>query len=78
MGKKPNGYWTYERCKEEALKYESRSDFKRKNNYAYISSRKNKWLDEICVHMLKKNKQIGYWTFDRCRETALKCVEVYK
>lgn len=25
--RKPNNYWTKERCQEEALKYETRKDF---------------------------------------------------
>ena len=39
--------WTYEKCKDEALKYNSRSEFKKNASRAYVISRKNKWLDEL-------------------------------
>ena len=48
---KPRGYWTKEKCQEEALKYESRSEFYKNSISAYKSSNNNKWLDEICSHM---------------------------
>jgi predicted GIY-YIG superfamily endonuclease len=70
--RKPNGYWTYERCKEEALKYDSRCDFKFGSSGAYRISIMNNWLDEICSHMVEINKPCGYWTFERCQEEALK------
>jgi predicted GIY-YIG superfamily endonuclease len=47
-------YWTQEKCKESALKCESRKIFKEKYPTAYEKSRKNNWLDELCLHM-KKN-----------------------
>lgn len=51
-GKKPNGYWTFEHCKEVALNYTIRSSFKKASS-GYDSARKNGWLDEICSHMIK-------------------------
>jgi len=48
---KPKGYWTFEKCREESLKYNNRSDFRIKSNGAYNSALKNKWLDDICKHM---------------------------
>ena len=51
--KKPNGYWTNERCKEEALKYTTKSQFKKTEPCAYRTSRLNGWLNEICLHMIK-------------------------
>ena len=70
--KKPNGYWSFERCKEECLKYESKSEFRKNNVSAYSTSKKNKWLDDICSHMIENRKPSGYWTFERCKEEALK------
>lgn len=52
-GRKPNNYWTKERCHEEALKYETRTDFIRGAKSAYSISRNNRWLDDICGHMLR-------------------------
>lgn len=66
---KPRGYWTKEKCQEEALKYESRKDFYKKSISAYKSSKNNNWLDEICMHMVEI---IKHWTKEKCKEEALK------
>ena len=66
-------YWTYERCKEAALNYKTRTEFKKNSPGAFKSSKKNKWCDEICSHMIIPKKQIhNYWIFDKCKEEALK------
>lgn len=67
--RKPSGYWTKERCYEEALKYMTKSEFKRKSVTAYCVTRKNGWLDELCPHMTKVYKK---WTKETCHEEALK------
>lgn len=65
--------WTLEKCEKEALKFNSRINFARKNNSAYNSARRYGWLDKICVHMITVNtKPIGYWTKERCIEEAKK------
>jgi len=69
---KPINYWTYENCKVEALKYHNRVDFRIKSSGAYYSSRKNGWLEEICSHIINKKKTSNYWTYDKCKEEALK------
>lgn len=60
--------WTYNNCKEEALKFNYRNDFKKNSGSAYRISLKNKWLNEICEHM--SNKYVT-WSFEKCREAAL-------
>ncbi|MDY0270215.1 hypothetical protein [Trichloromonas sp.] len=70
--RKPRGYWTFEKCKKEALKYKSKMQFKNNNSSAYNESVKNKWLNEICLHMKKIRNPKGYWTFEKCKEEALK------
>lgn len=70
--KKPNGYWTYEKCKEEALKYKDRSEFKIKSGTAYNKASKNNWINKICSHMIEHQKPKGYWTIEKCHEEALK------
>ena len=67
--KKPNGYWTKERCREESLKYNSITDFKKVSAYS-ISVNKG-WLDYVCSHMFL-HKPRNYWTYERCIEEALK------
>ena len=46
-GKKPNGYWTKEKCREESLKYNNRIEFRKGSGSAYRSSLKNGWLEEF-------------------------------
>lgn len=69
---RPRGYWTKERCIEEALKYQSRKEFQVNCESAYSKARKNNWLDEICVHMEYVTKPKGYWNKAKCAEAALK------
>jgi hypothetical protein len=64
--------WTEEKCQEEALKYNNKSDFYNKNKAAYSAAYKHKWLKEICQHMIQKKKSNGYWTKEKCHEEALK------
>ena len=43
---KPAGYWTYERCYEEAKNYNSRSEFKKNSVSAYKTALAKGWLDD--------------------------------
>jgi len=65
---KPNGFWTFEKCKEESLKYKYRMDFQKNSAGCYLKSYKNKWLDKICSHMLvlgsKYKRCIYVYKFD--------------
>ncbi len=65
--------WIYIKCKEEALKYDTRKEFKEGSTSAYYSAIKHKWLDDVCSHMnYKKTNPSGYWTKEKCREELLK------
>ncbi len=68
---KPAGYWTKEKCQEEALKYKSRTDFLNGCPGAQFAQKKG-WMDEICSHMQVKKRPVGYWTKEKCQEEALK------
>jgi hypothetical protein len=62
--------WTYNELKNEALKYQHRSEFEKNNRKAYSVALRWKILDDICEHMTilkRKNK----WTYEKCKETAL-------
>ncbi len=48
---KPNNYWSFEKCAEEAKKYSTRTEFKTNSSGAYGASVRNKYLNEICSHM---------------------------
>lgn len=62
MKQKPSGYWTYERCYEEAKKYSTRQSFSRNASGAYHASKKNGWLDEFFP---QKN-----YTYAECKNIA--------
>lgn len=64
--------WTFETCKIEALKYQTRTHFKSVSSWAFEVSRKNKWLDEICLHMGEPTKPKGYWSKNKCAEESLR------
>lgn len=65
--------WTFEKCSEKALIYKTRTAFCRAEGSAYSACLRNGWIDEVCKHMKSKRKGHGYWTFEKCRDEALKC-----
>ena len=42
LTKKPKNYWNFERCKNEALKYQTKNDFRKKSNSAYQIEKRKK------------------------------------
>ena len=63
--------WTYEKCKEEAKKYNSKEEFKKSNQSAYNSSRKHGWINNFFESIKKEN---GYWNnFENCNKIAKEC-----
>ena len=44
---KPSGYWTRERCEEEARKYKTKGDFLKGCSAAHSASVRNGWLDDF-------------------------------
>jgi hypothetical protein len=87
----PRGFWTKEKCKAEAKKYDSRKEFMDGSPAAHDYARRMDWFDVICDHMEYLNKPNNYWTKERCiealkkittleqlnKETALKSVLYY-
>ena len=70
---KKRGYWTKEKCQEIALKYSRRVDFFKEDSSVYNISRINGWLDDVCSHMVEKDKKYkGYWTKDVVIEESTK------
>ncbi|MFA5207104.1 MAG: hypothetical protein WC428_00240 [Candidatus Paceibacterota bacterium] len=63
--------WTFDKCKNEALKYNLRNDFRINSGSAYNSAQRNLWLNEICSHMKKYEREI-ILSFDICEKEALK------
>ena len=70
---KPNGYYTKERCQELALRCKTKTEFCNNYSTAYNVVCKNRWIDDICSHMLEKRKPNGYWTKEKCHQASLKC-----
>ena len=68
--KKKNGYWTKERCKEAAEKFNKRIDFQKGNRAAHSAAFKNGWLDEICTHMSYNEFEPTKWTKQICLDLA--------
>lgn len=71
--RRPNGYWTKEKCHDAALKCKNKTEFRDKYGSANFTAIKNGWIDDICSHMdiLKHNGE--YWIYEICKELALKC-----
>lgn len=70
--RKPDGFWTKERCADVASSCVSRAEFRRKHGIARQIAQRNGWMDEICAHMVLAKKPNGYWTLDRCQEESRK------
>lgn len=63
--------WTYEKCKEEATKYQSREDFKKHNQSAHNAARREGWIEEFFPDLACKPN--GYWDIlENCQQEALK------
>jgi len=68
--KKPNGYWTKQRCMEVAASFTDLQEFLKTQATVYRAAIKNGWLPEVTGHM--KQKKRGYWTKELCYQTSLK------
>lgn len=77
--------WDYESCKNEAIKYKKKYEFKLKNQSAYKTSVKHKWIDGFYVQTKKPN---GYWNnkencinaakkYRNIKEFSIKCGGAY-
>jgi hypothetical protein len=67
MGRKPYGYWTFEKCKEEGQKYSSRGEWKASSRSSYLISRKNGWI-ELIIPESRNSVSHGHWTdFENCK-----------
>lgn len=67
MSRKPAGYWTEARVREEAAKYGSKAEFVRGCNSAYNAARRLGIIDDLF-----ENQYHCYWTEARVREEAAK------
>jgi hypothetical protein len=69
--KKPDGYWNeFLHCRDEAVKYKTRSHWQKMSPLSYRSALKNDWVERCSMHMLQKKAPNGYWTLALCKEKA--------
>jgi hypothetical protein len=61
-------FWTKEMAHNEALKYNTKIDFKKGNKNAYQASQKYGWLNDITTHMKPVDRIV--WTYDKTKEFA--------
>jgi hypothetical protein len=47
--------WTYDKCKEIALKYDNKRDFRLLDSCAYSAAKKHNYIKDICSHMKQLN-----------------------
>jgi len=67
--------WTFEKCREEALKCDTKVEFKKKCSWGYTVGKQNGWLDEITSHVIKyRHIQPIKWTKEMCHIEASKFV----
>jgi len=72
MNFKPSGYWTFEKCMESASHYISSGDWFKNDSGAYTAAIEKKWFEACTKHMLNVRKPNGFWTKEKCIESALK------
>ena len=78
MQKSRQNYWTKERCIESAQNHSNTSEWIKNEPGAYDAAHKNKWLDDCRTHFEHGRKLNGYWTKERCIESAKKFKSISK
>lgn len=72
--KRPNGYWTLERCKAEAMKYNNPAAMKRGDPKAYSAMKSHGWYEMCCAEMKARRVPNNYWTEERIKEVMMKTI----
>jgi predicted GIY-YIG superfamily endonuclease len=65
---------TKNKCHELALKCKTKKEFYEKYKSAYKKAYANKWIDDICSHMIVFVRPIKSWTKEECHQEALKYI----
>lgn len=66
-----SGYWNYETCYDEALKYKSRKEFEKNSETAAKKAWKNKWMNDYT--WFKPPKRKNYWNYETCKNASREC-----
>ena len=76
-GHLPDDGYTYSQCQEAAAKYTKRSEWKQKDYSTYYIASKYGWIDAIMPQNKPYgNKEIQYWTIERCCDLAKGCATI--
>ncbi len=70
LGRRRQVHWSFEACRDEADKHQTRTAFRAASPGAYLAANRNGWMDAICGHMALFSVPRGYWTLERCRDAA--------
>lgn len=70
----PKGYWTLEKCQEDALLYSTNQQWRECGSGSYEAARDNNWIELCNKHMIEDIKSKGYWmikenVLDTCRKS---------
>lgn len=71
-GRKPDGYYSYEKCKEIASKCNTRKEFETLDVVAYDKCRNKGWIEDVCSHMERKRVVNNSYTKAMCAKEAKK------
>jgi len=74
----PAGWWTIERIKEDALKYNGRFEWEKSSPSACNKARELGIMDECCSHMELKKAPAGTWTKEKCFEESAKYIGTHE
>jgi hypothetical protein len=66
---------SYDVCKLEALKFTTKSEFRKNSTSCYVTALKNKWLDDICGHMIVNRIK---WDVELCVKKSKEYTTVSK
>jgi len=62
--------WTKETCKDVALQYSTLKEWRESDPASYAAAKRNGWDGELKQHMTELRAPVGYWTKERCIESA--------
>ena len=71
--KKPSNFWTLETCKEDALKYNSKKEWRKNSSGGYGIAYNSGWMEECTKHMKELIRPRNFFTLEKCKEEAFKC-----
>ena len=59
--KRPAGYWTLDKCKEDAQRFNSKSEWEEEAKNSYLAALKKGRIEECVKHMVVLRRKNGFW-----------------